>query len=90
MAIVVRFDVSGMNTAKYEEALRRLDAAGAAAPAGRLHHVAFGAPESIQVIDVYDSVEALESFGKILGPILAELGIQATPAVEPAYNIVRA
>jgi hypothetical protein len=89
MAIVVRFAVTGMTAAKYEEALRRLAAAGAAAPPGRLYHVSYGAQDNLQVIDVYDSPESLETFGATLVPILRELGIHASPQVDPICKIVR-
>jgi hypothetical protein len=52
MAIVVQFELSGASSDKYEEVHRRLDAAGAGKPAGRLYHVSFGAADNLQVIDV--------------------------------------
>lgn len=88
MAIVVQFEVSGMSRDKYDEALRRLDAAGAGAPPGRLYHVSYGERDNLQVIDVYDSPESLEAFGRTLVPILGELGIAAVPRVQPANRII--
>jgi len=88
MAIVVHFEVSGMSSEKYEEALRRLEAAGAGAPSGRLYHVSYGAPENLQVTDVYDSPQSLEAFGRVLEPVLRELGIAAVPRVQPAHRII--
>ena len=88
MAIVVHFEVSGMSSEKYGEALRRLEAAGAGAPSGRLFHVSYGAPENLQVTDVYDSPQSLEAFGRVLEPVLRELGISAVPRVQPAYRII--
>lgn len=88
MAIVVRFEVSGMSTDKYEEVHRRLDAAGAGSPPGRLYHVSFGDADDVQVIDVYDSPQSLEAFGRVLEPVLRELGIAAVPRVQPAYRII--
>ena len=88
MAIVVQFEVSGMSSDKYDEALRRLEAAGAGAPSGRLYHVSYGAPDNLQVVDVFDSPQSLEAFGRTLEPILRELGITAVPRVEPAYRII--
>lgn len=89
MAIVVRFQVSNMTAEKYDTVLKRLEAAGAGAPPGRLHHVSFGSHNSLQVIDVYDSPQSLENFGKTLVPILQELGIKAEPHVEEAYKIIK-
>jgi hypothetical protein len=79
MAIVVKFNVTGMSAEIYETALRRLEAAGGGAPRGRLQHIAYGSPDNLDVIDVYDSPESFENFGKTLGPILAEFGITAQP-----------
>lgn len=89
MAIVVNFAVQGMSAEKYEEALRRLEAAGAGAPPGRLHHASYGSRDNLQVVDVFDSPQSLEAFGQTLQPILQELGITAQPDVQEAYKIIR-
>lgn len=88
MAIVVQFEVSGMSSDTYEAVLRRLEAAGAGAPPGRLYHVSYGAPDNLQVIDVFDSPQSLEAFGRTLEPFLRELGISAVPRVQPAHRII--
>jgi len=90
MAILVKFDVTGMNAAKYDDILRQLEAAGAGTPNGRLLHVSYGSRDNLQVIDLFESPEALEAFGRTLGPILQKAGIAATPHVEPAYKMIRA
>jgi hypothetical protein len=87
MAIVVKFSVSNCSAEKYDEVLRRLEAAGAVAPAGQLFHVSYGSRDNIQVIDVFDSQQSLENFGKTLVPILDEMGIKAQPEVHEAYKI---
>ena len=87
MAIVVKFSVSNCSAEKYDEVLRRLEAAGSLAPAGQLFHVSYGARDNIQVIDVFDSQQSMEKFGKVLLPILAEMGVQAQPEVHEAYKI---
>lgn len=89
MAILAKFAVSGMTQSNYDEVMRRLEAAGAGAPPGRLKHVCYGSTENLQVVDVYDGPEAFEAFGGTLVPILKELGIEAVPQVEPIYNSVR-
>ena len=89
MAIVAKFKVSNMTAKMYETVLKRLDAAGAGAPNGRLYPVSYGSHDNLQVIDVYDSPQALENFGKTLVPILQELGIKAEPDVEEAYKIIK-
>jgi hypothetical protein len=90
MAIVVKFSVSNCSAEKYDEVLCRLEAAGAVAPAGQLFHVSYGSRDNIQVIDVFDSQQSLENFGKTLVPILDEMGIKAQPEVHEAYKIQRA
>ena len=89
MAILVKFSVSGMPVEKYEAVLSRLEAAGAGAPPGRLHHVSYGSRDNLQVIDVFDSQESLNNFGKTLLPILGEMGIEAQPDIHEAYKIIK-
>jgi hypothetical protein len=79
----------GMNASKYDECIKKLEAAGAGNPAGRLHHVCYGDPNNLMVTDVWDSVESFEKFGETLVPILNELGIDAgEPNVQPVHNII--
>ena len=89
MAIVAKFAITGMTAEKYEAALKRLDAAGQGAPVGRLHHVSYGSHDNLQVIDIFDSPQALENFGKTLGPIMQEMGVKAEPQIEAAYKIIK-
>ncbi|HEX3596772.1 MAG TPA: hypothetical protein VHU80_16790 [Polyangiaceae bacterium] len=89
MALIVHFTPVGMNDAKYAEIMRRLNAAGAAAPPGRLHHTCYGAPEALQVVDVYDTSASFEAFGKTLVPILQSVGVDAgKPEIREVHNIV--
>ena len=90
MAIVVKFSVSGMPVEKYEAVLRRLEASGAGSPPGRLHHVSYGSRDNLQVIDVFDSQDSLDSFGKTLLPILGQMGIEAQPEIQEAYKVISA
>jgi hypothetical protein len=76
--------------ARYDDAISRLEAAGAGAPAGRLYHVALEAEGLIQVFDIWDSQESFEAFGKKLLPIMAELGADpGTPQIMPVHNIIQ-
>jgi hypothetical protein len=75
MAIVLRATTPGFTAAKYDELVRKLEAAGAGSPAGRIYHVAFGDPENLRVSDIWTSREAFEQFGATLGPIMKEIGI---------------
>ena len=89
MAIIAKFAVSGMSAQKYDSVLRQLEASGASAPPGRLHHVSYGSPDSLQVIDIFDSHQSMENFGKTLLPVLQAAGITAQPDVHEVYNIIK-
>ncbi len=91
MAIVVFFDsVQNMPAEKYFEVLRRLEAAGAGAPKGRLSHVMFLKDGRSNVIDVFDTPENFQAFGETLVPLLQELAVDAgEPAVVPAANFIK-
>ena len=89
MAIIVKFEVSGMDSSKYDGVMRDLAAAGLADPDGRAYHVCFGDKSGLQVIDVYDSPAKLEAFGARLMPILQKHGVSARPEVlGEAHNSV--
>ncbi len=90
MAIVIRFTSQGMTAAKYDEIVRRLEAAGAGAPAGRLYHVCFGNKEELRVSDIWDSMENFEEFGKTLMPILQDVGVDpGQPEFFEVHNIIK-
>jgi hypothetical protein len=89
MALGFYFAPTTFTKARYDEALKRLEAAGAGAPAGRLYHVALDADGLIQVFDIWDSQESFEAFGKTLVPIMTELGTDpGEPQVMPVYNVI--
>lgn len=90
MAIIVHFDAKGLNEKTYPEVMRRLDAAGAKSPRGRLHHVCYGAPDALRVVDVYATPQDFASFGEILMPILGALGIEpGQPRIETVVDVIR-
>jgi hypothetical protein len=63
MAISVHFRHAGFTPEKYDEAIRRLEATGHGAPAGRLDHTAVDVDGEIEVFDIWESPEALEKWG---------------------------
>ena len=89
MPVVLRFTTPGFTAAKYDEVIQKLDAAGAASPAGRLYHVCFGDTDNLRVSDIWESREAFEKFGETLRPIMQDLGI-GPPEIEffEVYNII--
>ena len=89
MAIGLYFNSSSFPPAAYDDAISRLEAAGAGAQAGRLYHVALESDGQIQVFDVWESQESFEAFGAALLPILAALGVDpGQPHVSPVHNII--
>ena len=90
MALGFYFTPASFTPERYDEALSRLEAAGAGAPAGRLYHCALESDGLIQVFDVWDSQESFEAFGATLLPIMAELGADpGQPHVSPVRNIIQ-
>ena len=89
MAIGLYFNNEGFTLDKYNEAIKKLEAAGAAAPKGRMYHVAFGPKEQVQVFDIWEDQATFEKFGETLLPILGALGVTiADPMSEPVHNII--
>ena len=90
MAISAHFRHRGFTPAKYDEAIRRLDATGEGHPAGRLHHVAVDVDGEIEVFDIWESSEALQKWGpEGFVPILIELGVELhPPTIHPVHNVI--
>lgn len=89
MAYAIQFTPK-MTTEQYDECMKRLDAAGAGAPAGRLYHACYGPADRLRVFDVWESKESFDNFGQTLMPIAQEIGIDVgVPEIVEAYNIVR-
>ena len=66
MSFVLTFTPSGMTTAKYEETIKKLNDAGAGAPKGRRYHVCYGDADSVQVTDIWDSMEDFQGLDRRL------------------------
>lgn len=89
MAIGIYFANSKFPAEKYDEALGKLEAAGAGAPEGRSYHVALETDGEINVFDIWESQAAFDAFGATLMPILTGLGVDpGTPMVAPVRNII--
>jgi len=83
------FTPSSFTPAVYDDVIKRLEAAGAGAPAGRRYHVALETDGLIQVFDIWDSMESFEAFGATLVPIMTELGADpGEPQVAPVHNVI--
>ena len=89
MALGFYFPPTAFTTAQYNEAIKRLRAAGAGHPKGRRYHACFGEPDKLQIFDVWDSQEAFAAFGSVLVPILQSVGVQhSDPMVMPLHNVI--
>ena len=78
-----------MSASSYNECIKRLKKAGSGHPRGRVYHSCFGSPDNLAVFDVWTSQAAFDAFGKTLGPILQELGIDpGPPMVMPIHNVI--
>ena len=89
MALGMYFTPVTFTPEAYDQVISRLEGAGAAAPPGRLCHVALDAGGRIQLLDVWESAEAFQAFGATLVPILAELGIDpGEPQVLPVHHLI--
>jgi hypothetical protein len=89
MALGIYFVHQDFTPAKYESAIKQLEAAGAGAPKGRTYHVALESDGEIQVFDIWESQADFDEFGKTLVPILAELGVELkAPMVANVHNVI--
>ena len=89
MSFVLRFTPTGFTAAKYDEAIKQLNAAGAGAPKGRSYHVCFGDPDNLNVSDIWDNMEDFQAFGQTLVPIMQAIGVDpGQPVILPVHNII--
>ena len=89
MAIGFYFSPSGFTQEKYDEAISKLEAAGAGAPEGRTYHVALETDGQIQVFDIWEAQAAFEAFGPTLLPIMAAIGADpGEPMVARVHNVI--
>src|SRR6201984_1333501 len=90
MALGMYFTPSSFTPARYDDAIKRLEEAGAGAPPGRLYHVAMEADGLIQVFDVWESEASFQAFGKTLLPIMKDLGADpGQPQASPVHNMIK-
>jgi hypothetical protein len=90
MAITMIFTPHPFDARQYDEAIKRLESAGASAPPGRLYHVCFGTGANLRVVDVWESQDAFNAFGQTLLPILQQLGVDpGQPEVAEVHNIIK-
>jgi hypothetical protein len=90
LAIGVYFAGNSMSAQQYDDVVKKLQAAGAGSPKGRVYHAAFGDPNNLAVFDVWTSQADLDAFGAVLMPILKAAGITpGQPQSMPIHNIIK-
>jgi hypothetical protein len=98
MSVVLVHQGPTVTQANYEATVRkltdgaksRLDSTSDWPVSGLLMHVAGEGPQGFRIVDVWESQEACESFGAVLGPILQEVGITDAPEMYEAATFVSA
>lgn len=88
--IVALFEAPGMTSKQYNDIMDELRSNGQFPDKNCLSHVAYHVGESLHVVDVWSSPEALMEYGQhALFPIFARLQITPpVPQVFPANNFV--
>jgi hypothetical protein len=89
MAIAILFTPQSMNAAQYDDVIQQLEKAGAAKPKGRQYHACYGTGDRMRVLDIWDSKESFELFGRTLMPILERAGINpGQPEILPLHKTI--
>ena len=90
MSILTVFNLSTMDTEKYNRVIIDLESAGVGNPEGRLYHVSSVQEDgSFIVTDVWESAELLDEFSKTLIPILENAGVTPVePSVTSVHNVI--
>jgi hypothetical protein len=92
MSVVVRFNPTNVDRAKYDETMRRLEAAGLwPNPAGLELHVAFGDEDNIKVSEIWSSREQFQAQAEKLMPVLTDVGVEFSgdPEVFEVHNLAK-
>jgi len=90
MSILAVFHLLSMNTEKYDQAVKDLEAAGHGNPEGRLYHVASLQEDGSIIVTDWESAELLDEFSKPLIPILENAGVTPVePKVYPVHNVIK-
>ena len=94
MAIGVYYRPEGLTFAQYqrfyERLTRYLEEQGIEMPEGALHLSLFGDDGDLAGFEVWESEEAFRKFAAVMGPMLAEVGIEgATPEIVPIHRLAQ-
>jgi hypothetical protein len=88
VAIAVYFHPPKLTLAQFHEVDRRIHELVGGEPNGNIHGSVFGTDGDLMIYDIWESQEDFEAFGKVLMPILEELGLEpGQPAVMPVHRL---
>lgn len=94
MPVFMVHDSPGGTREQYEAVADRLTAGRGLASLedwpveGILSHVAGPTEDGWIVIDVWESEQAFQRFGEVIGPVLQEVGFPGEPKLVPAHTFV--
>lgn len=95
MALLMVHESPGGTKEQYDEICARLtdggtlDALNDWPTAGILSHTAGPIDGGWRVIDVWESEEAFQRFGQVIGPVLQEVGMPGEPQLFALHNFVK-
>jgi hypothetical protein len=87
MPIAVVFEFPGEDIAKYHKVFEVGGPAILEQPK-RLSHICYRTDSGFNVIDVWDDEASFAAFGEVVGPALANAGLDAKPAVHPVEGTI--
>jgi hypothetical protein len=97
MPVVLVHQGPTLTQERYEEAVRKVTGGKGKLqdPAdwpvdGLLVHAAGQGAGGFRVVDLWESADAAEKFGKVLMPIMQEIGVTDMPEIYPAHTFVSA
>ncbi len=95
MAIGVYYQPEGLTLEQYDRFYQLLSeylqAHGLEAPPGALHLSLFGDEGQLAGFEIWESESAFREFEAVLGPMIAEAGIQgAVPMIVPIHRLAQA
>ena len=89
MSVSILFRPNSFSTKQYDEAVKRLEKAGAESPRGRTYHACYLSGKNVNIFDVWDSSKDFERFGQTLNPILKDLKVDVgQPEIKEIHNII--
>ena len=89
MSVSILFRPRSFSIKQYDEAVKRLERAGAENPRGRTYHACYKSGDNVNIFDVWDSSRDFEKFGQTLTPILKDLKVDVgQPEIKEIHNII--